>query len=103
VIKGLLERKLIDIAGRDEGVGRALLFHTTKEFLQYFGINQISDLPRPREIEELLATGEGGKLLQDLPEEVLLKVTEDEDKEERDEETKNQSSSEKEESKGKHE
>lgn len=67
VIKGLLERRLITIVGRDRGPGRSLLFETTKEFLQYFSLDQISDLPRPKEIEELLAEGEGGRLLADLP------------------------------------
>lgn len=54
VVKTLLERKLIAIAGRDEGPGRPLLYKTTKEFLRYFGINSIEDLPKPREIEEML-------------------------------------------------
>lgn len=53
VIKNLLERRLIQISGRGEGVGRPLLYTTTPEFLQYFGINEIEDLPKPREIEEL--------------------------------------------------
>ncbi len=72
VIKKLLDARLITISGRDSGPGRALLFKTTPEFLQYFGINDISDLPRPKEVEELLAEGEGGRLIQDLPDEVLL-------------------------------
>ncbi len=63
VIKGLLERKLIDIAGRDDGPGRAILFQTTTYFLRHFGINDLSDLPKPKEIEELLASGEGRGLL----------------------------------------
>lgn len=54
VVHTLLERKLITIAGRAEGAGRPLLYKTTKEFLRYFGINDISDLPKPRELEELL-------------------------------------------------
>lgn len=54
VINTLLERKLVTIAGRGEGQGRPLLYKTTKEFLRYFGVNSISDLPKPREIEELL-------------------------------------------------
>ncbi|MBN2417485.1 SMC-Scp complex subunit ScpB [bacterium] len=54
VVKTLLERKLISIGGRDEGPGRPLLYKTTKEFLRYFGINSIDDLPKPREIEEML-------------------------------------------------
>ncbi len=72
VIKGLLERKLITISGRDHGPGRALMFTTTKEFLLYFGINDISDLPKPKEVEELLAAGEGERLIKELPEEKLL-------------------------------
>jgi len=54
VIRTLLERKLITISGRSDGPGRPLLYKTTREFLQYFGINSISDLPKPREMEELL-------------------------------------------------
>ncbi len=72
VIKGLLERRLITISGRDHGPGRALMFTTTKEFLLYFGINDISDLPKPKEVEELLAAGEGERLVKELPEENLL-------------------------------
>jgi len=45
---------LINITGRSDGPGRPLIYSTTKEFLRYFGVNDISDLPKPREIEELL-------------------------------------------------
>ena len=54
VVKTLLERKLITISGRGEGPGKPLLYKTTPEFLRYFGINDLSDLPKPREIEEIL-------------------------------------------------
>ena len=54
VMKTLLERNLITISGRGEGPGRPLLYQTTKEFLRYFGVNDITDLPKPRELEELL-------------------------------------------------
>jgi len=57
VVHTLLERKLITISGRAEGAGRPLLYKTTKEFLRYFGINDVSDLPKPRELEELLKEG----------------------------------------------
>jgi len=66
VIKGLLERKLITISGRGEGQGRALLFNTTPEFLQYFSINDLADLPKPKEIEELLAAGEAARIMGEL-------------------------------------
>ena len=58
VVRNLLERNLIYISGRSEHVGRALLYSTTSEFLQYFGVNDISDLPRPKEIEDLLGSGQ---------------------------------------------
>jgi segregation and condensation protein B len=58
VVKNLLERNLIHISGRSETIGRALLYSTTPEFLQYFGVNDISDLPKPREIEELLGSSQ---------------------------------------------
>ncbi|TSA28705.1 MAG: SMC-Scp complex subunit ScpB [Ignavibacteriales bacterium] len=50
----LLEKNLVTIAGRAETVGRPLLYVTTDEFLKYFGLKQISDLPKPREIEEIM-------------------------------------------------
>jgi segregation and condensation protein B len=52
-VKTLLEKGLIAIRGRGEGVGKPLIYATTDAFLQYFGINDINDLPKPREIEEL--------------------------------------------------
>jgi segregation and condensation protein B len=50
----LLEKNLITIKGRAETVGRPLLYCTTDEFLKYFGLNNISDLPKPRELEEIM-------------------------------------------------
>lgn len=54
MINILLEKNLITIKGRAETVGRPLLYVTTTEFLKYFGLNSISDLPKPREIEEIM-------------------------------------------------
>ncbi len=45
VLKGLLEKKLIKIAGRKETLGRPILYRTTDEFLEYFGLESISDIP----------------------------------------------------------
>lgn len=53
-INTLLEKNLITIQGRAETVGRPLLYCTTDEFLKYFGLKNISDLPKPREIEEIM-------------------------------------------------
>ena len=53
-LRTLLERRLIEIRGRDEGPGRALLYRTTMDFLQYFGLNSLQDLPKLREAQELI-------------------------------------------------
>ncbi len=54
VIKTLLKKSLIQIKGRDDGPGRALLYITTKEFLISFGIDKLSDLPKLKEINEII-------------------------------------------------
>ena len=54
IISSLLEKNLIAIKGRSESIGRPLLYATTDEFLKYFGLNTLSDLPKPRELEEIM-------------------------------------------------
>ena len=54
VIKTLLLRDLIQIKGRGDGPGRPLLYSTTKNFLEKFGINRLSDMPKLKEVSELL-------------------------------------------------
>jgi segregation and condensation protein B len=54
VLKSLLEKNLVTITGRAEAVGRPLLYGTTTDFLRHFGLHDLTDLPRPREIEELM-------------------------------------------------
>ncbi len=58
VLRTLLERNLVTIVGRAASPGRPLLYGTTKEFLKHFGINDLSELPKPREIDELMAEAE---------------------------------------------
>ena len=54
ILNTLLEKQLITISGRAETIGRPLLYTTTDEFLKYFGLNKLADLPKPREIEEIM-------------------------------------------------
>jgi segregation and condensation protein B len=54
-IQKLMERGLVTIVGRSATAGRPLLYGTTADFLKHFGINDLSDLPKPREIEEIMA------------------------------------------------
>lgn len=60
VIKTLLERRLVRIAGRKEVVGKPFLYGTTKEFLVHFGLNSLRDLPPLEEFEETFGGGGGG-------------------------------------------
>jgi len=55
VLKSLLDKKLIKVIGRREDVGRPLEYGTTKQFLSYFGLNTLKDMPTLREFEELVA------------------------------------------------
>ncbi len=52
VIKTLLERSLIRIIGRRDAPGRPIIYGTTKEFLERFGLNSLSELPRLSEFTE---------------------------------------------------
>ena len=53
VIDGLIDKGLIEVTGRSEGVGRPLIYATTKEFLKKFGFASLKDLPEVPEYEEL--------------------------------------------------
>lgn len=54
VIGTLMERKLIKIVGRKQVVGRPFLYGTTREFLERFGLNDLSDLPKVEDMSDLL-------------------------------------------------
>ena len=64
VLNSLVEKRLVRITGRKEG--RALLFSTTDEFLQQFGLKDASDLPSLDEIDKLLTTPNGSESPQSL-------------------------------------
>ena len=53
VIDGLIDKGLVEIKGRSEGVGRPLIYATTKEFLKKFGFTSLKDLPEVPEYEEM--------------------------------------------------
>ena len=50
VIKTLLDRRLIKIMGKKEAPGKPLLYGTTKEFLQYFGLKDLGELPTLKDL-----------------------------------------------------
>lgn len=55
VLKTLQERALVEVVGRGEGLGRPLLYGTTRTFLDHFGFRSLADLPRPDELPIVLS------------------------------------------------
>jgi segregation and condensation protein B len=55
VLRTLVEREMVEVVGRGEGLGRPLLYGTTGRFLEHFGFRTIEDLPRPEELSVVLA------------------------------------------------
>jgi chromosome segregation and condensation protein ScpB len=52
VLSTLVERELIAISGRGEGLGRPYLYSTTRKFLEYLGLKDHKDLPDMEELEK---------------------------------------------------
>lgn len=58
-VQKLLDKGLIEITGKAETIGRPMLYGTTLKFMEYFGINDISELPTPKEfVAEVNSIGE---------------------------------------------
>lgn len=55
VIKTLLEKKVIGPAGRKKVPGRPIMYRSTRKFLEYFGLKDLSDLPTLEDFKEELA------------------------------------------------
>ena len=58
-LKTLMERRLVKVVGKKDVIGRPFLFGTGREFLEVFGLAQLSDLPSMRDIEEFLSAAGG--------------------------------------------
>lgn len=54
VLRTLVDRGLVEVVGRGEGLGRPLLYGTTLRFLEHFGFRSLEDLPRPEELPVVL-------------------------------------------------
>ena len=63
VMRTLLERRMVRVAGRKNVVGSPFLYRTTKEFLVHFGLNDIRDLPRLEEFGDLIGENINDDLL----------------------------------------
>lgn len=53
VINVLLERRIIEIKGRKEVIGKPFLYGTTSDFLEVFGLKSLNDLPTLKELDEI--------------------------------------------------
>lgn len=51
-IQKLLEKELIEIRGKSDAVGRPLIYGTSKNFMEYFGINDLNELPTPKDFAQ---------------------------------------------------
>jgi len=58
VLHNLLEKSMVCIKGRASTVGKPLQYGSTDEFLKFFGLNSLEDMPKMKEIEELLKANE---------------------------------------------
>ena len=52
VVKTLLEKKVISPGGRKKVPGRPIMYRTTRKFLEYFGLRDLSDLPTLEDFKE---------------------------------------------------
>lgn len=62
VLRSLVDRKLVKIAGHRDVPGRPMIYATTKRFLEVFGLTRLDDLPTLREVEDLLPSDDGVEL-----------------------------------------
>ena len=64
-VKNLLHKKMIRITGRKKVPGRPALYSTTRDFLKYFGLNDLSELPSLEELTEMFEEKEQPSLFTD--------------------------------------
>lgn len=60
LVRVLLDKKMLRIVGKSDELGRPMLYGTTKEFLELFGLRDLSALPSLRELEDMLPKNEVG-------------------------------------------
>lgn len=51
-VQKLLEKELVIILGKSDAVGRPLIYGTSKNFMEYFGINDLKELPTPKDFAQ---------------------------------------------------
>ncbi|MEP1151472.1 MAG: SMC-Scp complex subunit ScpB [Balneola sp.] len=78
ILRQLMEKALIEVSGRSDSPGKPLLYTTTDHFLRHFGINSVDELPKPREIEEILKDDDMAEHRQLLLEQSMIMNEDDE-------------------------
>lgn len=64
IMRNLMERRLVKIVGKKDVPGKPMMYGTTLEFLQYFGLKDLSALPTLKEFQELEA---GEEVMEEVP------------------------------------
>ena len=64
IMRNLMERRLVKIVGKKDVPGKPMLYGTTPEFLQYFGLKDLSAMPTLKEFQELEA---GEEVMEEVP------------------------------------
>ncbi|WP_419168889.1 SMC-Scp complex subunit ScpB [Halobacteriovorax sp.] len=59
IVRGLMDKRLVKVAGRSDEVGRPVLYGTTPEFLEVFNLANIDQLPPEHELSEIATQGVG--------------------------------------------
>lgn len=62
-VQKLLDKGLIEITGKADSIGRPMLYGTTIKFMEYFGINDLAELPVPKEFNETNTIGENAETM----------------------------------------
>jgi segregation and condensation protein B len=74
LLRVLLDKKMLRIVGKSDEIGRPMIYGTTREFLELFGLRDLSSLPSLRDIEDMLPKNEVGAEISE--EEALAKEME---------------------------
>jgi segregation and condensation protein B len=67
-VQKLLDKGLIEITGKAESIGRPMLYGTTIKFMEYFGINELVELPVPKVFSETNTIGENAETISESQE-----------------------------------
>ena len=55
-VQKLLDKGLVEIRGKAETIGRPILYGTSPKFMEYFGINDLNELPTPKDFTQEVNT-----------------------------------------------